>query len=176
MDIAKVNLEKLYIHVYPDPVLRAKAVPVEHIGPELAHLTERMIEMMLEARGVGLAGPQVGLPLRMFIISPDATREKSQVFINPEISNLQGTAEFEEGCLSLPDVRAPIKRAATCTVEATDVEGNRFTADLDDLAAIAAQHEYDHLEGTLFIDRLGGISKIACRKAIKRLEKEYRQE
>jgi peptide deformylase len=134
-----------------------------------------MIDVMIEEDGVGLAAPQIGLSIQLVVISLSGKRENAEVFVNPELSNFQGSAEIEEGCLSVPGVRASVRRAGICTVDAQDLEGNRFTMDAVDLAAIVLQHETDHLNGVLFIDRLSTISRIACRRGIKQLEADYQE-
>jgi len=172
-DTGNIDLRKLRICHYPDPVLRGSAQPMVKIDDGTAALAERMIELMLEANGIGLAGPQVGLPWRIFVARLASDGEQMEVLINPVLSNFQGTCEFEEGCLSIPTVRAKLRRAAACTVTALNLEGNRFVIDVVDLAARTVQHETDHLDGILFIDRLSTVAKIGCRRVLKRLEREY---
>ncbi|OPZ99255.1 MAG: Peptide deformylase [Planctomycetes bacterium ADurb.Bin412] len=173
MLIENMKLDKLYIRHYPDPILRQKAENLTEIGDTIAALAERMTEIMVKAGGIGLAATQVGVPLRMFIFSLTAKPEDVQVIINPELKNFQGVSEIEEGCLSLPDVRAKVRRPAACTLTARDLDGNEFTMDAVDMAATVIQHETDHLDGKLFIDRLSTISRFACRRGIRQLEEEF---
>lgn len=173
MLIENMKLDKLYIRHYPDPILRQKAQNVTEIGDAIAALAERMTEIMVKAGGIGLAATQVGVPLRLFIFSLTAKPEDVQVIINPELKNFQGVSEIEEGCLSVPDVRAKVRRPAACTLTALDLDGNEFTMDAVDMAATVIQHETDHLDGKLFIDRLSTISRFACRRGIRQLEQEY---
>ncbi len=168
-----VTLSNLKICKYPDPVLRTPAKPIDRVNERIQRLADRMTDLMLEQEGIGLAATQVGVALRMFLMCLDGRRENVQVFINPELSDFQGWSDMEEGCLSVPGIRAKVRRPASCTVRALNLEGNRFVYDAVDLAAICVQHESDHLEGKLFIDRLSPLAKIACRKAIKTLEREY---
>jgi len=167
------TLSNLKICKYPDPVLRNPAKTVVRVDEKIHQIAERMVDLMLDNEGVGLAATQVGLPLRMFVMCLDGQRENVQVFKNPQLSDFQGWSDAEEGCLSVPGIRAKVRRPASCTVSALNLEGNRFVLDAVDLAAICVQHETDHLDGKLFIDRLSPLAKIACRKAIKNLEQEY---
>ena len=168
-----MDLESLRIRHYPDAILRQVAEPVGEMGAEIADLAERMIDMMLEADGIGLAAPQVGVSLRLIVVCPTGQRDEAEVLVNPQLGNFQGTAETEEGCLSVPGLRAKVRRAAACAVTALDLEGNRFVMEATNLTATVVQHETDHLNGTLFIDRINTVSKISCRKALKQLEREF---
>jgi peptide deformylase len=132
-----------------------------------------MIDIMLENKGVGLAGPQAGVDLRIFTVSVDGTRESAKVYINPQITPSGPLEANEEGCLSLPGISAKIKRYRKCTVTATDLDGNEFTEEAEGLPARAFQHEFDHLEGRLIKDRMGRAAAISHRKRIKELEEEY---
>ena len=171
-----VDLDRLLVQIYPEPVLRQKADPVdpESINDELSRLAERMIETMVQSQGIGLAAPQVGLPIRLIVISPTGKSDDAEVLINPELSHFQGSSEMEEGCLSLPGVRGKVRRAQACAVTALDLDGNRFVMEAADLTATVLQHETDHLDGVLFIDRLSTISRMKCRRAIRALDQEYR--
>jgi len=168
-----MEIKKLRICIYPDPLLRRIAKPVDQFNRDLAALVGRMTDLMLESDGIGLAGPQVGLSLRMVVVSPTGKRQDTQVLVNPELSNFQGTAETEEGCLSLPAIRAQVQRPASCTLTAQDIEGNKYSLEADGLLATVIQHEIDHLDGVLFIDRLSTVGRMACRRALKQLEREY---
>ncbi len=135
-----------------EDILRKKAIEVENIDDEIKTLIDYMFETMYDENGIGLAGPQVGKNLRLFIIELDD--EVRRVFINPQIiSTSQETSMYEEGCLSVPGVYAEIERPVKITVQALDENGKAFTVEADGLLARAIQHEYDHLEGILFIDR-----------------------
>ena len=168
-----MGFKDLYILSYPAPILRQVAEPIEEIIPEIAALAERMIDLMVEAQGIGLAGPQVGVGLRLFVKSPTGQREDARVFINPELSGFEGISEREEGCLSLPGVCVKVTRPARCTMAALDLSGERFVLQVDDLEAAVVQHETDHLDGTMIIDRIGTAAKIGCRQALKQLESDY---
>lgn len=168
-----MNINDLKIIFYPDPVLRQVAAPVEKIDDEITKLAEKMIDLMVEARGIGLAAPQVALPLRLFVKSLNSTRQDAQVFINPQISAQQGLSELEEGCLSLPGVHVKVRRPATCVITAQDLRGERISFETSELEAAVVQHENDHLDGHLIIDKTSSLDLIACRKVLKQLERDY---
>lgn len=158
---------------YPDPRLRQKALPVTTITPEIGTLIDDMAETMYAAPGVGLAATQIGEPHRIFIIDIAAEDEPSNlmVFINPELLELEGSCVGPEGCLSFPGVNEDIKRAEKVRVRAQDRNGKTFELEADGLLAVAIQHENDHLDGTLMIDRVGMLKKrIIQRKMQKRSE------
>ena len=169
------DLNNLHLRYYPDPVLRQKAKPVEIVNSGIIALADLMADIMIKSSGIGLAAPQVGLPLRMIVFSLTQKPEDVEVLINPELSNLQGISEIEEGCLSLPGIRAKLRRPAACTVNALNLDGNPFVTDAVDLAATVIQHEFDHLDGTLFIDRLNAVARLSCRKALKQLERDFQE-
>lgn len=158
---------------YPNPVLRQMARPVEVVDDRIARIGEQMIDIMVDSGGVGLAAPQVGLPLRIIVVSPSGKSQDAQVLINPVLSEFNGVSEMEEGCLSVPDVRARVRRAAVCTLDALDIDGGRFHLDAVDFYATILQHEVDHLDGKLFIDRLNTLSKMAIRRKLRVLESTY---
>ena len=160
---------------YPDPVLRKKCAPVEVFDEHLAALAARMLELMKAHNGVGLAGPQVGIPRRIFVCNPTGEPQDDLVFINPELSDLIGTIEAEEGCLSLPEVRVLVRRAHQCKLNAFDLSGQPIECASQDLPARIWQHELDHLDGRLIIDRMTATDKIANKKLIAQLEAEYRK-
>lgn len=135
-----------------EEILRRKAQPVEEINDEIRQLANDMLETMIDADGVGLAAPQIGRSIRMFVIMADD--DVKRVFINPQIiktSNEVGS--YDEGCLSIPQVYETIVRPLQVTVQAYDENGKRFTLDADGLLARCIQHENDHLDGVLYIDR-----------------------
>ena len=167
--------KKYCITHYPAKVLSAPAKLVGEITDEIRDLASRMIEIMIEQKGIGLAGPQAGVNLRIFVISLDGTAESARVYINPKINTSGGLEANQEGCLSLPGISANIKRFKLCTVTATDLDGNEFTDEADDLYARALQHEYDHLDGMMIKDRMGRVSAISARRHLKRLEEEYEE-
>lgn len=167
------DLSELKIICYPDPRLAKVCTPIEQVDDTVRMLAGRMFELMFEAHGVGLAGPQVGITLQLFIASPTLDPDDLQVFINPKIISTEDTSEVEEGCLSLPDIHCNVKRAKIVTVEALDAYGSPFTVTADDLAARAYQHEIDHLHGRILLDRMGSLAKMANRRAIKDLQDQF---
>ncbi len=144
------------IVTYPHPALRHKSKPVRRVDKQLRQIVEEMFQLMYEANGVGLAANQVDLPLRLFVINlaASATEGEEQVFINPVISLPRGNEEQEEGCLSIPGVYAPVKRPETIHFSAYDLSGNEITGEFNGMLSRVVQHETDHLEGVLFVDRL----------------------
>jgi len=159
------------IVTYPSPVLRRKADPVGAVTDEVRAVAGRMFELMREAGGVGLAAPQVGLCWRMFVANATGEPDDDQVFINPVLSaaTKEQTAA-EEGCLSLPDIRAQILRPQGITIDALNLSGESFQIVSDDFPARVWQHEFDHLEGVLILDKMDRLDRIANRRQIKRLE------
>jgi peptide deformylase len=142
---------------YPHPVLRFKSVDVTRIDSQLRQIVARMFELMHEARGIGLAANQVGLPFRLFVTCVGDDRDTpgvEQVYINPVLRKPKGFIDGEEGCLSLPELYADVERSAEITVEAFDLKGERFEQRLKGLPARCVQHEYDHIEGVLFTDHV----------------------
>ena len=164
---------------YPHPALRWKSSPITEITPDLHQIVREMFDLMYQAEGIGLAANQVGLPYRIFVINLSGEKEhadEEHVFINPEIVHRKGSQEGEEGCLSLPKLFAPVRRAKDIVVEAFDLTGEGFEMDLDDLASRAVQHETDHLDGILFIDRLADPKKREVSPVLEDFELEYRRQ
>ncbi|WP_437728870.1 peptide deformylase [Sorangium sp. So ce861] len=156
---------------YPDPRLRQKAQPVGDITPEITKLIDDMAETMYAAPGVGLAATQIGEPHRIFLVDVASDNEPSNllVFINPEIVRQDGQQVGPEGCLSFPGISEDIKRAERVNVRARGRDGATFEIAADGLLAVAIQHELDHLDGVLMIDRMGTLKKrIVQRKMQKR--------
>jgi len=149
---ARRRLALAQIRQYPDVALKMKARPVEEFDDDLRELAERMKRLMVEARGIGLAAPQVGILQRMFVFTP-ATDEAAAV-VNPEIvERSEETEVVDEGCLSIQGVLVPIERPSRVTLAGRDDNGNEVRYELEDIFARAAQHELDHLDGVLIIDR-----------------------
>ena len=163
--------------LYPDPILRKRASPQEVVDEEVREQATKMFEIMYRENGVGLAAPQVGWSTRLFVMNPQGADqpEGEQVFVNPRILDATGEELDEEGCLSMPEVRGEVLRNTWVQVEAQALSGETFQQELRDLPARVFQHEYDHLDGILFISRLSETEKLTVKKALKRLEKEYRQ-
>lgn len=165
--------ERLKIIEWPDPRLKAVSKPVETFDERLKALAARMFELMRQHKGVGLAAPQVGLNLRMFVMNPTGNPEDDRVYVNPELHEPEGQEEGEEGCLSLPDVRAEILRSKSYRIKAQDLEGRPFEQQESGYIARIWQHEFDHLNGTLIIDRMGPLARLAARKALRELQAKW---
>ena len=144
-------MSRLGIVKYPDPVLRKKAARVERVTPEMQSFIAEMQSIMREANGVGLAAPQLGISLRIVVIEVD---DEQTVLINPQITREDGQQTGAEGCLSLPGLHGEVTRAQRVTVTALNARGKKITLSGDGLWARAVQHELDHLDGILFIDRV----------------------
>lgn len=158
---------------YPEPVLMREAEPVTVFDETLAEFVEDMFESMYAAQGIGLAAPQIGVARQVTTIDTSFRKdpEARTVLINPIIIARRGEQYEEEGCLSLPEIREKVKRAATVTVRAQDVQGNWFEIDGDELLARAFQHEIDHLHGILFIDHLSRLKRDLVLRRIRKLQK-----
>lgn len=180
-----VDAKSLLLQIYPAEVLRRKAEPVAKVNAEVRAVAERMIEIMREVEGIGLAAPQVGLSWRLFVADvppdeedrtpdsdpPTATRGPV-VYVNPRLSVPTGAPEpAEEGCLSLPRIRGDVYRPPIITITATDLKGEEFTQTGAGLLARCWQHEVDHLDGVLIIDRMTQLSRLKNRVTLKGLEK-----
>ena len=165
--------------LFPDPVLRKEAEEVTSFDDELKGVVEAMFERMFESQGVGLAAPQVGLSMRLFVLNDEGDRDKPErnlALINPTIKSFGGQkTRHEEGCLSLPGVHADITRPEKCVVHHFDVEGNEVEKEYDGFVARIIQHEYDHLQGVLLVDRMTPSDKLRNRAAVDELKAAYRQ-
>jgi peptide deformylase len=167
--------EDLQIVLYPDPRLLKMSKPVQTFDESLKALARRMFELMREHRGVGLAAPQVGRNIRMFIVNPTGAPEDDRVYINPVLSDPEGDEEGNEGCLSLPKITADVLRSLTLKMNAQDLEGKPFEQTETGYIARIWQHELDHLNGKLILDHMGPVAKMACRKQLKELEAKFKE-
>lgn len=161
---------------YPHPTLRHKSKPLRKVDRELMTIVRQMFDLMYEHRGVGLAANQVDLPYRLFILNPDneeSGRDGELVFINPVITQRKGMVEQEEGCLSFPEIYAPVRRPEKVTVTAYNLAGQEVTYHLDGLLARAVQHESDHLDGVVFIDHLTPANRLKVKEALADLERQF---
>jgi peptide deformylase len=190
-------MAKLKIYTFPDEVLAKKALPIVHVDASFRKLADDMLETMYDAPGIGLAANQVGLLQRIIVVDTDfemeeipegveppkgaevvgrsiVTGKNPRVLINPEIIHQEGMITFEEGCLSVPEYTAEVRRAEKIKVQFKDVDGVGKSLDADGLLAICIQHEMDHLDGKLFIDRLSPVKKEFARKKLRkeRIERE----
>jgi peptide deformylase len=142
---------------YPHPTLRYVSRPLKRVDAELRRMVAEMFDLMYEAKGIGLAANQVDLPYRLFVVNLEgdpSAKDEEMVFINPVLSKHKGQAEQEEGCLSLPGLYAPVVRPEIVTVQAYNLAGELYHQEVSGMLARCIQHETDHLDGILFIDRL----------------------
>jgi peptide deformylase len=162
---------------YPAEALRVESceVPAEEFGEELVKLVEDMIETMYESEGVGLAAPQVGRNIRLFVYDISPERNDPHAVVNPRIVENSGTDAMEEGCLSVPGLRGKVRRAECVVVEGQDLSGEGIRLEAKGLAARVFQHEIDHLDGVLFCDRLSAAKRLLVRRHLKRMEDEALQ-
>jgi peptide deformylase len=164
----------MQIVYYPDPVLQRRADPVDPAMEGLQDLAERMLLTMQDARGVGLAAPQIGRSLRLFVASESGEPEEGIIFINPEIRPFGSPLPFEEGCLSLPGINGMVTRPESVEISWTDVDGQRKTETFSELMARIIQHEFDHLEGVLFFERMSPADRIRVRADLQSFEEQFR--
>jgi peptide deformylase len=162
---------------FPDPRLREISKPILEIDDEIRELARDMCEVMYDEPGIGLAAPQVGVPVRLIVVDTEWTDQDAErdplILINPEISEREGSLTWNEGCLSVPDFEADVERAATVRLVAQDLEGDEVVIDAEGLQAVCFQHEADHLDGVLFIDR---ISRLKRSLYVKRRKKQLKLE
>jgi peptide deformylase len=166
----------LQIIQYPHPTLRHVSKPLRRFDARLRKIVEEMFELMYQAKGVGLAANQVDLPLRFFVANLEAdpaARDQERVFINPMISKPKGQKLGEEGCLSLPGLYADVTRNERIVIHAYDLAGNEVREEAEGMLARVIQHETDHLDGVLFIDRLAPSAALAARESIDDFETIY---
>jgi len=171
-------MSSLQIVHHCHPALRWKSRDVGRIDDSLRSMVEQMFELMYAAKGIGLAANQVALPWRLFVINPSGDpqlKDEEVVFINPRITRRNGSEESEEGCLSLPEIYGPVPRATRIVVDAFSLDGEQFEMELEDLDARVVQHEYDHLEGVLFTDRVSPQVLTELQPLINELENRFRQ-
>ena len=170
------DYSKCCLTKYPTPVLMESAKPVEKINDEIRQLAEQMIDIMIETKGVGVAGPQAGVNLRIFVVSIDGTRESAKVYINPTIKVEGPLVANEEGCLSFPNMYTKVKRYRDCQVTAQDIHGQSFTAKAEGgLYSRCIQHEYDHIEGITLANRMSQAARIVNRRLLRKLEEQHTQ-
>ncbi len=160
---------------YPTPVLTKPAVEVDEIDDQLIHVCQDMLQAMYEVKGLGLAGPQVGLSRRVIVINPTNDPNGEVQVVNPVIVQREGIAEAEEGCLSFPGLFTKITRSARVLVKAYDLQGRERQFEAEGLAARLWQHEIDHLDGVLMITRMTPVRRLAAMRLLKGLEREFRR-
>lgn len=164
---------------FPEPVLRRVAAPVEAFDADLEGTVRAMFELMYKSQGVGLAAPQVGLGVRLLVLDPagepSASDSQPLVFVNPTLVELSGDlTTYEEGCLSFPGIYAEVRRPERCRVRAQGVDGVTFEAEHDGFVSRILQHEYDHLEGVLLVDRMSPADKQRHKAALQELVDRFK--
>lgn len=161
---------------YPHPTLRYHSKPIRRVDAELRHIAAEMLDLMYEAQGVGLAANQVDLPLRMFVVNPAGIRNEGEelVVLNPELQFPKGSESDREGCLSLPGLFGEVRRAKQIYLSAYDLQGNPIERQLDGFLARIIQHEFDHLNGKFFFDRMTEEQRRELEPGLDDLEIEYR--
>jgi peptide deformylase len=167
------------LSIYPDPVLRKVAEPVETFDEALEQTIAAMLRRMYASKGVGLAAPQVGLRKRILVLNAAGDPEQPDqelVLVNPSLVDKSGPVTvMEEGCLSFPAIFAEVKRPERCVVKAQDATGAALELEFDGFQSRIVQHEYDHLEGILLVDRMSPADKIRHKAALEELVREYRR-
>ncbi|OGX35098.1 MAG: peptide deformylase [Omnitrophica WOR_2 bacterium RIFCSPLOWO2_02_FULL_50_19] len=158
----------LRIRKYPDPVLRKKALPVKAVTEIERRLIEDMIETMKLSDGVGLAATQAGVSKRIIVFNPSCDEWRADALINPVISKKRGSEKKEEGCLSLPGINGLVRRSTYILVEGLDIKGRPVCFEAKDLLARIFQHEIDHLDGILFIDRINPMKRLMAKRKLKK--------
>jgi peptide deformylase len=164
---------------YPHPALRWKSKPITRIDAELRRTVREMFDCMYENNGIGLAANQVGLPYRLFVTNATgdpAEKDAERVFVNPEILRRKGSAEGEEGCLSLPQLYGQVRRSEKILVDAFDLDGQEFELAADELEARVIQHENDHIDGVLFIDRMTDAARRELEPRLADFESHFRRQ
>jgi peptide deformylase len=166
------------IVLYPHPALRRPAVPLTSIDQQVQSQVREMFDLMYAAKGLGLAANQVALPYQLLVInltSDPQQPEHEQVFVNPVITERKGSVEDEEGCLSLPGLYQKVRRAKSIVMRAYNLKGESVEVAAQDMMARVLQHETDHLNGVLFIDKIGPIARLASRNTLKEFERNYKK-
>lgn len=162
----------LEIRILGDPILRKRAEEIEEIDDDLRSLAEQMFETMYAADGIGLAGPQIGVSKRIFVMDIRDPELNPRAVINPVITERAGRDTEEEGCLSVPGVSEIVERATRIVMEGKDVDGKPVRIEAEDLLARCIQHEVDHLDGILFLDRISPLKRRMLIKKFRRLQEE----
>lgn len=169
-----ISNNELRIHKYGEGILKKESKKIEKVDASIMELIKDMKKKMIEKNGVGLAAPQIGRSIQVAVVDPTSGENPDEFFalINPEIIKRDGEETAEEGCLSVPGVLLQIKRSKNITIKAIDIENNEYTKEFSDFEARIIQHEMDHLNGTLIIDRVSSLKKQFAKREIKRLKED----
>jgi len=167
-----MNLSTLKVRIYGDPCLRKKCIPVKEVGPSERMVMDAMIETMHQAKGIGLAAPQVGINQRFFVLD---VGDGPMVIINPEIVKRTGSSDLEEGCLSIPEVTIVVTRPEEITVHYRDENNQTMKLTCNGLLAKVIQHETDHLDGILIVDYASDEEKVKFKEQLEILEAEQKE-
>jgi peptide deformylase len=170
--LARLFVAKLPILLYPDPRLHTVAARVSHVDDKIRQLIKDMAETMYAAPGVGLAATQVDVHQRIIIVDISPSRDQLRAFINPEIVESSGQADCEEGCLSVPGIYEKVTRAQNIQVRALDAQGEPFALTAEGLLAVCIQHEMDHLDGKVFVEKLSRLKRQRILGKIKKRQRE----
>ena len=166
--------------LYPDPRLRRRSRPLEAFDDatlgKLKVLADRMFDLMREHKGVGLAAPQVGLNLRLFVMNPTGEPSDARVYLNPVLLDPDGEEEAEEGCLSLPDIRTLVPRSSRLRIHARGLDGGTINETAEGFVTRVWQHEVDHLDGVLILDKMPPTAKMASKKKLRELEDDWKKD
>jgi peptide deformylase len=168
------KLDNLEIIHWPDPRLKIAGQRIEVFDQALKLLATRMIDLMNQAQGVGLAATQIGLDLQLFVARSPGQMDQPRVYINSELFEIGGTVSSEEGCLSVPGITTKVRRISKMGIRAQDINGKEFKQEADKLLSRVLQHEFDHCAGMLIVDRMSRLQRIAHRRAIRQLEDAYK--
>jgi peptide deformylase len=169
------KLEFRLVH-YPEPILRKVAQPVARFDEELARTVEGMFDLMRRSNGVGLAAPQVGLDQRVLVLNPTGDEKDALALVNVVILERSGPeTSFEEGCLSFPEIYAEVRRPERCKISAFAPDGTVIEREFDGFTSRIIQHEYDHLEGVLLVDRMTPAEKLKHKSALEELVTRYKR-
>ena len=164
-------MKTLKVITEPDKRLRKKSEPVHDFDDQLIQFSKDMLATMYKEKGIGLAAPQVNKPIRLIVLDISENRDEPLVFVNPVIDSHQGSVDSNEGCLSVPDIKADIKRFESIMFSAQSIRGKKISFTADGLLSVCIQHEIDHLDGKLFIDQISDIKLQRIRKKIKKQKK-----
>jgi peptide deformylase len=172
-------MQSMKIVQYPHPALRHSVKPLSNIDKQVHLYVGKMLDLMYEANGLGLAANQVALPFQVFVMNPSTGEERDRnqelVCINPVVIERKGTTEGEEGCLSFPGLYQKVRRAKTVKLRAYNLQGEMFEVTASDLVARVIQHEADHLAGILYIDKMSMLGKMSSRSMLRSFEHEFEQ-